>query len=247
MNFENMEKIDNQRRQTQEEAEKIAKKSDGGIVGRIGKTLRGEKWTKGLDIIQEDAINYDMNIEARKKYQAEIDAKAEIFTPFDDSLEAAEKRGFIVESSGFSNYENVDIMRNRDQKQKEFLEYLKNNEKNFDIIRNLIDFIQTDFRFMTERVHLGSSSEIRKWERETSLIMAMMIKKEMARQDIKDDQVDEMLSRIFISMPEFFIASERSHPQHILNEYYEKIQQGDYSFFEGYRKELKSNYVEKNN
>lgn len=192
----------------------------------------------------KDATTENNIREITKKNKEIIDAESEVFVPYDDSLKDAIERGYVIKGRDKTSGD-PEIMDSREKQQQELLEFLKNNEKDFDVIRTLIDYILKDRRFSDERVFYGGSSEIREWERKISPTMSKMIKKEIKRRGISDEQVDEILSKIFISMPELFIASTRSYPQEVLNENYKKIQQGDYSSVEGYRNELKDNWDKK--
>jgi hypothetical protein len=138
--------------------------------------------------------------------------------------------------------ENPEILLQRkiwEEKIRDLLEYIKQHPEQAQLIKKIENLISMDHRFGEERAFYGGSSEIRKWERETSKEETKEIKEEIKRLNISDEQIDIILSKIFLASHEYFESNVRSYPQDKLDKSYEEILNGNYSYFEGYRKLLK--------
>lgn len=128
-------------------------------------------------------------------------------------------------------------MKNREEKQKQLIDYLMLHPDQLPLVKTIIDFVFTDRRFSEERVFYGGSTEIREWERIEAPQREREIKN-LAEMLNCHDKIGKILAMVFLSLPELFLENSRSHPQKTLDNYYQRIEKGDYAFFKGLLKSM---------
>ena len=114
----------------------------------------------------------------------------------------------------------------------EFNELFSDFRKKQNIVISYIDnLIRMDYRWETERINHGTSDLIKKWEEEMFPEQIYLIRKEIVRLKMANEQIDIILRLLFLSNQEFFEVRGQTYSQEDMDKKYIETLNGDDSIF----------------
>lgn len=147
------------------------------------------------------------------KYRKEAEAKIDDSTP--DSKEFLARRQVWEKSV------------------EELSDYTIKHPEQAKLIKDIDDLILLDNVYTEARMTGGGSNEVREWERKSFPEKIKLLREEILKLNIGDEQIDMLLNLIFLSNSELFKEGIRTYSQNKLDEKYIEVLKGDNSFYKG--------------
>ncbi len=146
------------------------------------------------------------------------------------------QRGYVTPLQTFEIYGglirnmDIEILSKREERQRRLADYLKEHPNRFILVDSIINYLLLQ-RYYDIMSLQGDYFKVQKWDKIEAPHLIRKIR-DIAKSLNVLQEIGDIIGLIFLSMPEFFVASRGSYPQEKLNEFYQQIERGDYYYFQ---------------